>query len=299
MKTERVVCFLQLLALTLETKVKDWPPLFKQSWGWSSFAVEYMRWPMLALLNKVGGKFSLTFGDVKHSLWHFRAVVGYGVECYFLAFAIFVLFFMLQMPDYTSRKSKIVWERRFLTHWVQSSLVHYVVNLVIWYAVCAALTLYGANFFPEEVVTAVTVVGGTVVSVMWMAVVLLSFLIHLNLRQATKHDAEYSFMIAMKTLVKTKVRACLFFLQVAYIPVTVAIIRALIPQFDWNDSHALKNRRSQNHHTWCYFMAFPPETSGGIATPVLECTSLSGISVHAISACLLLLYTWGVPNLFM
>ena len=62
-----------------------------------------------------------------------------------------------------------------------------------------------------------------------------------------------------KHVVKMKGRACLFFLHLAYIPVTASIVRALIPMFDWNDNWATESRKEYNHHVWCYFLGFPPQ----------------------------------------
>lgn len=196
-KAERVACFLQLLALALDVEGAEWPPLFFSTWGWTWFTTGYLRWPMLVLLRRVGRAFSLTFGEQEHDLWVFRDVVGYGVEVCIAFLAVFTLFFVLQMPDYTSHKAQAAWKWRFLTHWFRSSLPLYVINLCLAYGSFATLMKYGASVFPDDVVTAVTVVGGTVVTVSWMLVVGLSFLVHINLRLATKHDVEYSLIIAM------------------------------------------------------------------------------------------------------
>lgn len=196
-KAERVACFLQLLSLGLGVEGAAWPPLFSSMWGWTWFTTEYLRWPLLALLQRVGRAFSLTFGEAEHDLWVFRDVVGYGVEVCVAGLVVFVLFFVLQMPDYTSHKPQAAWKRRFLTHWFRSSLPRYVLNLCLAHGCFAALVIYGASIFPDDVVTAVTVVGSTVVTVAWFLVVGFSFSVHVNLRLATKHDAEYSFMIAM------------------------------------------------------------------------------------------------------
>ena len=32
----------------------------------------------------------------------------------------------------------------------------------------------------------------------------------------------------------------------------------MLPQWDWNDTHAVEPRRKYNYHTPCYFMSFPP-----------------------------------------
>lgn len=196
-KAERMVIFLQLLALALDVHGAAWPPLFTRMWGWVWVTNQYLRWPLLLLLRRVGGEFSLTFGDAELELWFFRDVIGYCVEICAGAVAVFVLFFVLQMPDYTSEKPKNAWRRSFLTHWFQRTLPKYVLKLVLSYLAFAALTHYGDRFFPPDVVTAVIVVGGSLLTVSWLFVVVLSLLVHLNLRMATKHDAEYSFMIAM------------------------------------------------------------------------------------------------------
>lgn len=196
-QAERVAYSLQLLALALDVDGAVWPPLFSTMWGWTWFTTEYLRWPMLVLLRRVGRAFSLSFGDAGHDLWLFRDPVGYGVEVCSTGLVAFVLFFVLQMPDYTSHKPQTAWRRRFLTHWFRSSLPRYLFNLCLFFAGFAGLVLYGATCFSADVVTAVTVVGGCVVTVSWFLLVLLSFLVHMNLRLATKHDAEYSFMIAM------------------------------------------------------------------------------------------------------
>lgn len=103
--------------------------------------------------------------------------------------------------------------------------------------------------------------------------------------------------IAQKHVVKIKNRSCLFFLHVAYVPVTASIVRALVPSFDWNDSWAHESRRDYNHHVWCYFSGFPPQVKGTAEMIVLECTSTSGVAVHTLSACLLFFYVCGLPNM--
>lgn len=196
-KAERVACFLQLLSLGLDVEGAAWPPLFSSMWGWTWFTTEYLRWPLLALLQRVGRALSLTFGEAEHDLRVFHDVVGYGAEVCVAGVAVFVLFFVLQVPDYTSHKPRATWKRRFLTHWFRSSLPRYIFNLSLAHGCFAALVIYGASILPGEVVTAVAVVGGTVVTVAWFLVVAFSFFVHVTLRMATKHDEEYSFMIAM------------------------------------------------------------------------------------------------------
>lgn len=80
-------------------------------------------------------------------------------------------------------------------------------------------------------------------------------------------------------------------------PTTASIVRALVPVFDWNDKWAHESRREYNHHTWCYFMGFPPQVKGTAEMIVLECTSASGVAVHTLSACLVLFYVCGLPNM--
>lgn len=196
-KAERVAIFVQLLALVLDVDGAGWPPLFLQTWGWTWFTTEYLRWPLLILVRRVGTALSLSLGSEGLGLWFFRDVVGYGVEMSAVLVAVFVLFFVLQMPDYTSQKPKEKWQRSFLTHWFRLTLPWYVFNLSLCYGVFAALAYYGSVVFPPDVITAVIVVGGTLITVSWLFVVLLSFLIHLYFRSATKHGAEFSFMIAM------------------------------------------------------------------------------------------------------
>lgn len=196
-KAERIVITLQLLALALDVYGAPWPPLFLRMWSWVWLTNQYLRWPALILLRRVGREFSLTFGDAQLELWFFRDVIGYGVEVCATSVAVFVLFFVLQMPDYTSSKPKAAWRRSFLTHWFRRTLPRYLLNLGLCYVAFAGVTYFGEVFFPPDVVKAVIVVGGTLLTVSWIFVVLLSLLIHVNVRMATKHDAEYSFMIAM------------------------------------------------------------------------------------------------------
>lgn len=196
-KAERLVTFLQLLALALEVEGAEWPPVFVAMWDWAWFTTDYLRWPFLVLLRRVGHSFSLTFGEQELELWFFRDVVGYGVEICAASVAVFVLFFVLQMPDYTSPKPKAAWKHSFLTHWFKRTLPWYILKLCLCYGVFAALAFYGSSFFPVDVVAAVIVVGGTLITVSWMFIVLLSFLVHVTLRVATKHEGEYSFMIAL------------------------------------------------------------------------------------------------------
>lgn len=196
-KAERVTIFVQLLALALDVDGAGWPPLFVKMWGWTWFTTEYLRWPLLVLVRQVGSGLSLSLGSEELGLWFFRDVVGYGVEISAVTVAVFVLFFVLQMPDYTSHKPKERWQRGFLTHWFRLTLSWYLFNLCLCYGVFAALAYYGSVIFPPDVITAVIVVGGTLLTVSWLFVVLLSFLIHLYFRSATKHGAEFSFMIAM------------------------------------------------------------------------------------------------------
>lgn len=196
-KAERVVCFLQLLALALDVDGAAWPTLFFNTWSWTWFMIDYIRWPMLVILRRVERTFSLSLGAEGHDLWFFRDLVGYGVEVCATGLATFVLFFVLQMPDYTSHKPQTAWKQRFLTHWFRASLPRYILYLSLADGSFASLVLCGAWIFPGDVVTAVAVVGGTVVATSWLLVVLFSFLVHVYLRLATKYDAEYSFMIAM------------------------------------------------------------------------------------------------------
>lgn len=196
-KAERVAIFLQLLALTIDMDGSEWPPLFSRMWGWVWLTTAYMRWPVSILLRRVGRGFSLSFGEEQLDLWFFRDVVGYGVEICAATVGAFVLFFVLQMPDYTSRTPKEAWKLSFLTHWLRRTFPSYLLKLCLSYGVFFGLTFYGAYFLPAEVITAVVVVGGTLLTLSWLFVVLLSFSVHVKVRLATKHDAEYSFMIAM------------------------------------------------------------------------------------------------------
>ena len=134
-KAERVTIFVQLLALALDVDGAGWPPLFVQTWSWTWFTTEYLRWPLLVLVRQVGSGLSLSLGSEELGLWFFRDVVGYGVEISAVTVAVFVLFFVLQMPDYTSHEPHEKWQRSFLTHWFRLTLSWYLLNLCLCYGV--------------------------------------------------------------------------------------------------------------------------------------------------------------------
>ena len=207
-KVEHVVCFLQLLALAMDVDGASWPPLFVKMWSWTWFTTGYLRWPLLALIRRVGREFSLTFGERELDLWFFRDVVGYGLEVYAAAVVAFALFFVLQMPDYTSNEPKAAWKRSFLIYWFRLTLLRYLLNLSLCFAMLFALTYCGSLIFSEEVIKGVVVVGGTLVMVTWLSVVILSFAVHVAIGVVTKHDAEYSFIIAIVSGLR---RLCLGF----------------------------------------------------------------------------------------
>lgn len=118
-----------------------------------------------------------------------------------------------------------------------------------------------------------------------------------DIRKMSKHIHPHTDPTMQKYVVKIKGRACLFFLHLAYVPITASIVRALVPVFDWNDKWAHESRREYNHHTWCYFMGFPPQVQETAEMIVLECTSTSGVAVHTLSACLVLFFVCGLPNM--
>lgn len=189
-KAERVICFLQLLALALDADGASWPPIFAKTWGWTWLTTGYMRWPILVLLQRIGRSFSL-------DLRYFQDFTGYALEVYATATVAFILFFLLQIPDYTNHKPVAAWKRSVLTHWRRRTLPRYVLNLFLCYAVCIALAYHGSSFFPGEAIKGVVVGCGTILTASWFCLVMFSFAIHVTLRAATKHESEYSFVIAL------------------------------------------------------------------------------------------------------
>jgi hypothetical protein len=57
------------------------------------------------------------------------------------------------------------------------------------------------------------------------------------------------------------VRLCLLLLSVCYLPVVAAVVRALLPVFDWDDASAAPSRKQHNYHVPCYYTGFPPRVS--------------------------------------
>lgn len=192
-----MICFLQLLALALDADGASWPSIFAEMWGWTWLTTAYLRWPILILLQRFGRSFSLTFGEEELDPWFFQDVTGYAVEVYATAIVAFILFFVLQIPDITNHKPVAAWKRSLLTHWLWRTLPRYALNLFLCYAVCIALAYHGSAFFSRNVIKGVVVGGGTILTASWLCLVMLSFAIHVALRAATKHDPEYSFVIAL------------------------------------------------------------------------------------------------------
>lgn len=195
-KTERILCFLQFLAISLDVDGAAWPSLFTRTWGWTRYALDYLRRPMVALLHRVGSEFTLAFGNARRDLWFFRDIVGYGAEVYAAVTALFFLFFALQIPDYTTHEPQAAWNHRFKSHWIRSSLRDQTVKLCLCYACLTSLNLFGFNGFPT-LVKATTVVLGTAVTLWWFIVVVLSFLLHLKMRSATNDGGDFSIVIVM------------------------------------------------------------------------------------------------------
>lgn len=189
-KAERVICFLQLLALALDADSASWPPIFAKTWGWTWLTTGYIRWPILVLLQPIGRSLSL-------DLWFSTDMVGYAVEVYTTAIVAFILFFVLEIPDYNNPKSVAAWKRYILTQWLRHTLPRYVLNLFLCYVVCIPLGYLGSAFFPGEAIKGVVVGCNTILTASWLCLVMLSFAIHVTLRVATKHNFEYSFGTAL------------------------------------------------------------------------------------------------------
>jgi uncharacterized membrane protein YphA (DoxX/SURF4 family) len=68
-----------------------------------------------------------------------------------------------------------------------------------------ALSRYGESLFPAAVVSGVAVSLGAVLAVAVALVAALSLCIHLRLADAARHDAKYSFIIMLRSVVATKV----------------------------------------------------------------------------------------------
>ncbi|CAM9742340.1 unnamed protein product [Chrysoparadoxa australica] len=295
-KIERMVVFLQLLALMLEVPVVTWPPFFRKCWSFTHFSLSFMRAPVLWLIGYCGEKFDVTLPNGRQLL-HYESIIGYMVELLWACAAAFVIFFLLQMPDYTSKAQRLEWERQFIHSWFLRSFVPMLFRLCLLLTCCYGLVTYGSLFFPEGVGDAAGLISFASLVLVWALLVVLSFVVRTALVEATKRDAEFSFMITIKSVVKAKIKGALFFLSISYVPLTASIIKALIPLYDWNDTWTTRDRRHNNHHTWCHFMGFPPVVEGSVTYPVLECTSLSGISMLTFSAWMLLLFAWGLPKM--
>lgn len=196
-KVERILCFLQLLALTLDVDGAMWPSLFSVTWGWTRYAMECLRWPTFNLMHYVRHTFALTFGIIVQDLGTFRDIIGYGVEICAVGLATLVLFFVLRVSDYTSHKSQVEWKLRFLTHWLRLTLPQHIVTLCISYGSFACWMAFGSQLVSVDTVDAVTVIGVTMITVLWFSMLLFSLFVHLKTKLATKHDAEYSFTSAM------------------------------------------------------------------------------------------------------
>ena len=77
--------------------------------------------PLLALLKWAETRANFTLPD-GHTLWHYRAVIGYACEALLPAFAAFVMLWVLQMPDYADARARAKWEKLYLNKWYTASV---------------------------------------------------------------------------------------------------------------------------------------------------------------------------------
>ena len=143
----------------------------------------------------------------------------------------------------------------------------------------------------------------------------------------TRHNEYYTMRIMMKNIVETKNKFCLFLLSALYVPTVATILKAIIPIYDWNDTHApvprtdlirvpiyyenmfyvnanhgLNTLTNQvNYHVSCYLIGFPPNVSP-ITNETIEtisCNTPSGYSVQSGTTLLIPVYCIGFPLMCM
>jgi hypothetical protein len=76
-----------------------------------------------------------------------------------------------------------------------------------------------------------------------------------------------TFCVSMYLLLCEQVRLCLLLLSVCYLPVVAAVVRALLPVFDWDDASAAPSRKQHNYHVPCYYTGFPPRVTNAPCIP--------------------------------
>lgn len=101
-------------------------------------------------------------------------------------------------------------------------------------------------------------VGVVMSLVLWLLFVVAVNLTRRVFKAKTTHNEQYTSIITLKEIINNKIKLMLVLLTWLYIPIAYLVVGALIPQWDWNDTHATQPRRKFNFHTPCYFMSFPP-----------------------------------------
>jgi len=188
-------------------------------------------------------------------------------------FAILAVSFTLkfwEVRDYTDRREVREWLRMYIADgWWRRGLfkVTYIMMQAMFYLILFILGIFvvareiNLNSIPEAPMI------GTVLAIFTCITVLTFILGWMAIRSAehtfiryVSQNVSYTSAIILKRIVKAKVNVGILFMLIIYMPALFSFAQSFFIITDWNDTLALKHRRSVNYYVPCYFMAFPPFT---------------------------------------
>ncbi|GMH70488.1 hypothetical protein TL16_g05422 [Triparma laevis f. inornata] len=325
-KFERYFLYLQFTSVILSLNV-PWPDAFEYSFGiFAWLSNEWYVWTFHKFFSLFRIPELVDIVDLAMYYW----LVNYALKLVFVVVLLWVFFNFWVIKDYTDPKFTDAWIQVYIKYWW---------NLVLFWKSGFARCIFATALLESVVVglgvllwvtldkdrgVALMVSGTLFLAVFFTLYLIFVCLTRLAFYRKTRNNEYYTMRIMMKNIVETKNRICLFLLSALYLPTLLTIFKAVIPIYDWNDTHAPLPRTDQihrtiyensfigysnanhglntltnqiNYHVSCYIMGFPPnvspDTNKTVAT--VECNSPTGYSITSATSLLLPVYAIGFP----
>ena len=332
-KFERYFIYFQFLSLILSVNVA-WPRFLGYALGpfgmiaW--FTQEWYVFPFHFAFDFLGLVNHFEILDLAFYYW----LVNFVLKLCSVVIFLVAFFNFWVIKDYTNPK--------YTEHWIATYIKHWWNIVLFWksgFMRCIFFTAFMLGIFISIglllMITGDKKAGITIIvsGTLYLAIGFTFYIVVVQItrfvfKRKTENNVYYTMRIMMKSIVEMKNKFFLFLLTTAYLPTCTSIIKAIIPMYDWNDTHAPPTRTENieyqlfensvglsgsanhglntltsqvNYHISCYLMAFPPNVSPitNVTTPILKCNSTPGYSLQSAATLLVPIYALGFPIMCM
>jgi hypothetical protein len=178
-----------------------------------------------------------------------------------------------EIKDYTDRFETRMWLHNYIIDgWWRRGGVRVAINI---FKGCAAISFFvfiifviaqggfNNNAVPEARMNGgVLAILGSVVFIIWLIGYLLLRSTESAFMRFVSQNVSYTSTIILKKVVKSKVELGLGLMFILYSPILYNFVASITYAIDWNDTLAPVHRKNTNFYTACYFIAFPPLSTG-------------------------------------